>query len=37
MYVLKIRKKNGGAVVVDVLWGKVVTKVGTIFDYTFPY
>ncbi len=37
MYLLKIYKKTAKPVVIDVLWGKVVPKVGTIFDDTFPY
>ncbi len=37
MYILKKRKKTAEPVVIDVLWGKVVTKVEMIFYYTFPY
>jgi hypothetical protein len=37
MYLLKIHKKTAEPVGIDVLWGKVITKVGMIFDYTFPY
>ncbi len=38
MYILKIHiKKTAKPVVIDVLWGKLVTKVGMIFYYTFPY